>query len=153
MEVAVTVCLCLLARAERSKALVRIGEAVLKFGKLREFRLEKELDQHWVQLGVRRLGFGLRLLHLYPAAAPGQYLLARAGRHRRQYAADAGPRAARTARAGTICANIGSIPRWAGFDIHWSRFVDLPIAGLILLLKPFLGNAMAERNGRAGSRR
>jgi len=32
-----------------------------------------------------------------------------------------------------------------GFDIHWSRIVDLPIAGLILLLKPFVGTAQAER--------
>jgi len=32
-----------------------------------------------------------------------------------------------------------------GFNIHWSRLVDLPIAGLILLLKPFLGTAWAER--------
>jgi hypothetical protein len=33
----------------------------------------------------------------------------------------------------------------AGFDIHWSRIVDLPIAALILLLRPFLGVAEAER--------
>ncbi|UIJ46133.1 AcrB/AcrD/AcrF family protein [Sphingomonas cannabina] len=33
----------------------------------------------------------------------------------------------------------------SGFDIHWSRLVDLPIAGLILILKPFLGTAWAER--------
>ncbi len=32
-----------------------------------------------------------------------------------------------------------------GLDIHWSRLVDLPIAGLILLLQPFVGTAMAER--------
>ncbi len=32
-----------------------------------------------------------------------------------------------------------------GFNIHWSRLVDLPIAGLILLLKPFVGTAEAER--------
>lgn len=32
-----------------------------------------------------------------------------------------------------------------GFDIHWSRIVDLPIAGLILLLRPFTGVALAER--------
>ena len=32
-----------------------------------------------------------------------------------------------------------------GFDIHWSRIVDLPIAGLILLFKPFVGMAQAER--------
>ncbi|WP_245968575.1 AcrB/AcrD/AcrF family protein [Hephaestia caeni] len=33
----------------------------------------------------------------------------------------------------------------AGFDIHWSRLVDLPIAGLILLFKPFVGTGEAER--------
>ncbi|MGN6590946.1 MAG: AcrB/AcrD/AcrF family protein [Sphingomicrobium sp.] len=32
-----------------------------------------------------------------------------------------------------------------GANIHWSRLVDLPIAGLILGLKPFLGGAAAER--------
>ncbi len=32
-----------------------------------------------------------------------------------------------------------------GFDIHWSRIVDLPIAGLILALKPFVGLPEAER--------
>lgn len=32
-----------------------------------------------------------------------------------------------------------------GFDIHWSRIVDLPIAGLILLLRPFVGTPEAER--------
>lgn len=36
-------------------------------------------------------------------------------------------------------------PALGGFDIHWSRIVDLPIAGLILLLKPFLGTAVAEK--------
>ena len=32
-----------------------------------------------------------------------------------------------------------------GADIHWSRLVDLPIAGLYLLAKPFVGGADAER--------
>ena len=32
-----------------------------------------------------------------------------------------------------------------GANIHWSRLVDLPIAGLILSLRPFLGGAPAER--------
>src|SRR3982750_1130040 len=32
-----------------------------------------------------------------------------------------------------------------GANIHWSRLVDLPIAGLILLLRPFIGGAAAER--------
>ncbi|SDA34733.1 hypothetical protein [Sphingomonas sp. NFR15] len=32
-----------------------------------------------------------------------------------------------------------------GFNMHWSRVVDLPIAGLILLLRPFCGPAWAER--------
>lgn len=36
-------------------------------------------------------------------------------------------------------------PALGGFDIHWSRIVDLPIAGLILLLKPFIGVAAAEK--------
>ena len=33
----------------------------------------------------------------------------------------------------------------AGFDIHWSRIVDLPIAALILVFKPFVGTVMAEK--------
>ena len=32
-----------------------------------------------------------------------------------------------------------------GANIHWSRLVDLPIAGLILLLRPLVGGADAER--------
>ena len=32
-----------------------------------------------------------------------------------------------------------------GFNIHWSRIVDLPLAALILLFKPFVGIAWAER--------
>ena len=31
-----------------------------------------------------------------------------------------------------------------GADIHWSRFVDLPLAGLILAARPFAGGANAE---------
>ncbi len=36
-------------------------------------------------------------------------------------------------------------PAHGGADIHWSRLVDLPLAGLILALRPFLGGADAER--------
>jgi hypothetical protein len=32
-----------------------------------------------------------------------------------------------------------------GANIHWSRLVDLPIAGIILLMRPFFGGADAER--------
>jgi hypothetical protein len=32
-----------------------------------------------------------------------------------------------------------------GLDIHWSRLVDLPIAALILIFKPFVGTGQAER--------
>ena len=35
-------------------------------------------------------------------------------------------------------------PPW-GANIHWSRLVDLPLAGLILGLRPFLGGPGAER--------
>jgi hypothetical protein len=33
----------------------------------------------------------------------------------------------------------------AGANIHWSRLVDLPLAGLILLLRPLVGGPDAER--------
>ena len=33
----------------------------------------------------------------------------------------------------------------SGANIHWSRFADLPLAGLILTLRPLLGGAAAER--------
>lgn len=36
-------------------------------------------------------------------------------------------------------------PAHGGANIHWSRFVDLPIAGLILLLSPLLGSGVAEK--------
>lgn len=32
-----------------------------------------------------------------------------------------------------------------GFNIHWSRLVDLPIAAIVLAVKPFFGAAIAER--------
>lgn len=32
-----------------------------------------------------------------------------------------------------------------GVPMHWSRLVDIPIAGMILLLRPFLGTASAEQ--------
>ncbi|NNM78230.1 AcrB/AcrD/AcrF family protein [Sphingomonas sp. ID1715] len=32
-----------------------------------------------------------------------------------------------------------------GFDIHWSRLVDLPIAGLILVFRPLVGGRLAEQ--------
>jgi hypothetical protein len=33
----------------------------------------------------------------------------------------------------------------AGFSIHWSRLVDLPLAGLILILKPLVGQQLGYR--------
>jgi len=36
-------------------------------------------------------------------------------------------------------------PAHGGANIHWSRLVDLPIAGIILLLNPLIGGADAER--------
>ncbi len=36
-------------------------------------------------------------------------------------------------------------PAHGGANIHWSRFVDLPIAGLILLLTPIFGVGVAEK--------
>ena len=36
-------------------------------------------------------------------------------------------------------------PAHGGGNIHWSRLVDLPIAGIILLMKPLVGGADAER--------
>ena len=65
-------------------------------------------------------------------------------RYRRQYADDAGPRPARTARTGSTFANIGSTRPMAP-NIHWSRLVDLPLAGLILVL------AAVPRRGRRGA--
>jgi len=36
-------------------------------------------------------------------------------------------------------------PAHGGANIHWSRLVDLPIAGIIVALRPFIGGADAER--------
>lgn len=38
-----------------------------------------------------------------------------------------------------------------GFNIHWSRLVDLPIAGLILLTRPFVGGILAEKIAVTGA--
>src|SRR5213075_2470087 len=40
-------------------------------------------------------------------------------------------------------------PAHGGGNIHWSRLVDLPIAGIILLLRPLVGGADAERAAAA----
>ncbi|MCL6741388.1 AcrB/AcrD/AcrF family protein [Sphingomonas sp. RB56-2] len=40
-------------------------------------------------------------------------------------------------------------PAHGGGNIHWSRLVDLPIAGIILLMKPLVGGADAERTAVA----
>lgn len=37
----------------------------------------------------------------------------------------------------------------AGYDIHWSRVVDLPLAGLIIALKPLFGTVIAEKSAVA----
>jgi MFS family permease len=39
----------------------------------------------------------------------------------------------------------------AGANVHWSRLVDLPIAGLMLTLRPFFGGAVAEKIAVAGA--
>lgn len=36
-------------------------------------------------------------------------------------------------------------PHDGGVPMHWSRLVDAPLAGLILLLRPFLGGSLAEQ--------
>ena len=36
-----------------------------------------------------------------------------------------------------------------GYDIHWSRVVDLPLAALILIIKPFAGTVIAEKSAVA----
>src|SRR5687768_17749815 len=36
-----------------------------------------------------------------------------------------------------------------GLNVHWSRIVDLPIAAIILLMKPFVGGALAEKTAVA----
>lgn len=36
-----------------------------------------------------------------------------------------------------------------GFDIHWSRLVDLPIAGIVLLVRPVFGGIVAEKTAAA----
>src|SRR5688500_15756185 len=40
-------------------------------------------------------------------------------------------------------------PAHGGGNIHWSRLVDLPLAGIILLMKPLVGGGDAERTGVA----
>jgi hypothetical protein len=38
-----------------------------------------------------------------------------------------------------------------GFNIHWSRLVDLPIAGLELVARPFVGGLMAQKFAAAAA--
>ena len=69
--------------------------------------------------------------------------LVRPRRYRRQYADHAGPRLLHGQSWFDLRQYRLNPP--FGANIHWSRLVDLPIAGLILGLRPFLGGAGAER--------
>ena len=125
--------------AGRPNAVTGSREAILKLGALRDFRIDDELSLHWWrwmlvfwacivvwflherQINIYWLMLGdtddnMRLMQVRAwMQGQGWYDL-------RNYRLD---------------------PALGGFDIHWSRLPDLPIAGLIWILKPFLG-ARAE---------
>ena len=76
----------------------------------------------------------------------------RPARYRRQYADEPGPRAAR--RAGLVRPSPASArPAARRRNIHWSRLVDLPLAGLILLLRPLGRRRRCRADRRSRSRR
>ncbi len=85
------------------------------------------------------LGFCGWFIYRSLAADP----LVRSRRYGRQYADHAGPRLLHG--QGWYDLRQYRLNPPYGSNIHWSRLVDLPIAGLILGLRPLLGGPAAER--------
>ena len=105
------------------------------------FRLDHELDRHW-----------LRWMLAFWGCVVAWYLVQRQGNIHWLVLTDTDDNM-RLAQVRALLGGQGWYdlrqyrldPALGGFDIHWSRLVDLPIAGLILLLKPFLGVDAAEK--------
>jgi hypothetical protein len=118
-----------------------VREANLKLRGIGGFRLDKELDRHW-----------LAWMLVFWAGVVAWYLWQRQGNIYWLVLGDTDDNM-RLMQVRALLAGQGWYdlrqyrldPALGGFDIHWSRIVDLPIAGLILLLKPFLGTEGAER--------
>ncbi|ODP37301.1 hypothetical protein BFL28_03160 [Sphingomonas turrisvirgatae] len=107
---------------------------------MRGFDLERELDRHWLRWAL--LAWGV---------IAGWYLWDRWGSVRGLALGDTDDnmrlmqvRGLLTGQGWYDLRQYRLAPP-EGLDIHWSRLVDLPIAALILLFKPFVGVAQAER--------
>ena len=83
------------------------------------------------------------ILHLFSGHPLERDHLLLTDRHRREFADQSGSGAARRQDCFDLRQYRLNPP--TGANIHWSRLVDLPIAGLILLLRPFVGGTDAER--------
>lgn len=113
----------------------------MKLKAIRGFRLDQELDRHW-----------LAWMLVCWAAIVAWYLVERQGNIYWLVLGDTDDNM-RLMQVRALLAGQGWYdlrqyrldPALGGFDIHWSRIPDLPIAGLILLLKPFIGTAAAEK--------
>lgn len=132
--------LCFAASVERTKARARIGEEDLKLRLSTGLRIVNELDRHWLRWALL-FWVGIVAVYLWQRW-PNIYWLALTDTDDNMRLAQV---RAWMAGQGWYDLRQYRLDPPAGFDIHWSRLVDLPIAGLILLFKPFVGTAMAER--------
>ncbi|MDF7776986.1 AcrB/AcrD/AcrF family protein [Sphingomonas sp. AOB5] len=113
----------------------------MKLGKDGAFRLDDELDRHWLNWSL-----------LFWVAVCAWFVWDRHGNIQWLALGDTDDnmrlmqvRALLAGQGWYDLTNYRLDPALGGFNIHWSRLVDLPIAGLILLLQPFIGTAQAEK--------
>ncbi len=107
----------------------------MKLGSLRDFRIDDELSRHW-----------WRWMLVFWACVVAWFLVNRQANIYWLMLGDTDDnmrlmqvRAWMGGQGWYDLRNYRLDPANGGFDIHWSRLPDLPIAALILILKPFLG--------------
>jgi hypothetical protein len=113
----------------------------LKLGKYGDYRIAQELDRHWLNWALL-FWVAVCAYFLWDRNANIQWLaLGDTDDNMRLMQV----RALLAGQGWYDLTNYRLDPALGGFNIHWSRLVDLPIAGLILLLQPFIGTAQAEK--------
>ncbi len=105
------------------------------------FRLDTELDRHWLEWALLAW-LGVTAWYLYWRWGQVQWLaLGDTDDNMRLMQV----RALMHGQGWYDLRNYRLDPANGGYNIHWSRLVDLPIVGLILGFRPLVGQVMAER--------
>lgn len=126
---------------ERTKALSSTGEVNLKLRPSGGFRLDDELDRHWLNWAL--IVWLAVCVWFVVTRQNNIYWLALGDTDDNMRLMQV--RALLAGQGWYDLTNYRLDPALGGYNIHWSRLVDLPIAGLILALQPFIGTAAAEK--------